>query len=35
MATNYARLINQFKFYYHKLLSASFYEIDEEDQRGD
>ena len=29
----YARLINQYKFKYHTLFSASFYEIKEEDQR--
>ena len=29
----YARLINQYKFKYHKLFSASFYKINEEDQR--
>ena len=29
----YARLINQFKFKYHTLFSASSYEINEEDQR--
>ena len=29
----YARLINQYKFKYHTLFSASFYEINEEDQR--
>ena len=34
-ATIYARIINQYKFYYHILFSASFYEINEEDQRGD
>ena len=28
-----ARLINQYKFKYHTLLSASFYKINEEDQR--
>ena len=35
MATIYARLINQYKFKYHILLSASFYKINEEDQRSD
>ena len=35
MATIYARLINQYKYKYHILLSASFYEINEEDQRSD
>ena len=35
MAANYARLINQFKFKYHILFSASFYKINEEDQRSD
>ena len=34
-ATIYVRIINQYKFYYHLLFSASFYEINEEDQRGD
>ena len=29
----YARLINQYKFKYHPLFSASFYKINEEDQR--
>ena len=29
----YARLINQYKFKYHTLISASFYKISEEDQR--
>ena len=29
----YARLINQYKFKYHTLFSASFYRINEEDQR--
>ena len=33
MAAIYARLINQYKFNYHILFSASFYEINEEDQR--
>ena len=31
----YARLINQYKFKYHTLFSASFYKINEEDQRND
>ena len=35
MATICARLINQYKFKYHILLSASFYKINEEDQRSD
>ena len=35
MATIYARLINQYKFKYHILFSASFYKIIEEDQRSD
>ena len=35
MATIYARLINQYKFKYHKSFSASFYKINEEDQRSD
>ena len=35
MATVYARLINQYKFKYHKLFSASIYKINEEDQRSD
>ena len=30
----YARLINQYKFKYHILFSASFYKINEEDQRS-
>ena len=30
----YARLINQYKFKYHTLFSASFYKINEEDQRN-
>ena len=30
----YARLINQYKFKYHTLFSASFYKIKEEDQRN-
>ena len=35
MATIYARLINQYKFIYHILFSASFYKINEEDERSD
>ena len=35
MATIYARLINQYKFKYHIVFSASFYKINEEDQRSD
>ena len=35
MATIYARLINQSKFKNHILFSASFYKINEEDQRSD
>ena len=35
MATIYARIINQYKFKYHKLFSASFCKINEEDQRSD
>ena len=31
----YARLINQYKIKYHTLFSASFYKINEEDQRSD
>ena len=31
----YARLINQYKFKYHVLFSASFYKINKEDQRSD
>ena len=34
-ATIYARLIYQSKFKYHILFSASFYKINEEDQRRD
>ena len=30
----YARLLNQYKFKYHTLFSASFHEINEEDQRN-
>ena len=35
MATIYSKLINQYKFKYHILYSASFYKIKEEDQRSD
>ena len=35
MATVYARLINQYKFKYHILFSASFYKNIEEDQRSE
>ena len=35
MANIYARLINQYNFKYHIVFSASFYEINEEDQRSD
>ena len=35
MATIYAILINQYIFKYQLLLSATFYGINEEDQRGD
>ena len=35
MATFYARLINQYKFKSHKLFTANFYKIIEEDQRSD
>ena len=35
MATVYARLINQYKFKYHILLSASFCKNNEEDQRSE
>ena len=35
MATIYARLINQYKSKYHILFSATFYKINEEDQRSD
>ena len=30
----YARLLNQYKFKYHTIFSASFYKINEEDQRN-
>ena len=35
MATIYATLINQYKFKYHMIFSASFYKINEEDQKSD
>ena len=35
MATIYASFINQYKFKYHILFSASFHKISEEDQRSD
>ena len=35
MATIYSKLINQYNFNYHILFSASFYEINEEDQGSD
>ena len=35
MATFYARLINQYKYKYHKLFSASFCKNNEEDQKSD
>ena len=35
MATFYTRLINQCKLKYHIFFSASFYRINEEDQRSD
>ena len=34
MATIYARLINQYKFKNHTVISASFYKITEEDQKS-
>ena len=34
MTTIYARLINQYKFKYHILFSASFYKINKEDRRN-
>ena len=34
LSVTYARLINQYKFKYHTLFSASFYKINEEDQRN-
>ena len=35
MATIYARILNQIKFKYQILFSASFYKINEDDQRSD
>ena len=35
MATIYVRLINEYKFKYHIIFSASFYKINEEDQGSD
>ena len=35
MATIYARLINQYKFKYHIVFSASFHKTNEEDQRSE
>ena len=35
MATIYARLLNQYEFNCHILFSASFFKINEEDQRSD
>ena len=35
MATTYARLINQYKFKYNIIFSASFFTINEEDQMND
>ena len=35
MATLYARVLNQYKFKYHILYSASFNKINDEDQRND
>ena len=35
VATFYASLLNQYKFKYHVSLSASFYKINEKDQRID
>ena len=34
LSVYYARLINQYKFKHHTLISARFYEINEEDQRN-
>ena len=34
MSVIYARLLNQYKFKYHTIFSASFYKINEEDQRN-
>ena len=35
MAATYARLLNHYIFKYHVLFSASFFKINEEDQRSD
>ena len=35
MTTTYTRLINQCKYNYHIIFTASFYKIIEEDQRSD
>ena len=35
LAITYARFINQYKFEYHILFSASFFKKNEEDQRSD
>ena len=35
LAITYGRLLNQYKFKYHTLISASFYKINEEAQRSD
>ena len=35
MTTNYGRLLNQYTFKYHTIFSASFYKLNEEDQRSD
>ena len=35
MTTIYARLLNQYKIKYHIIFPASFYKINEEDQRSD
>ena len=35
MATNYSKLIYQYKFKYHIIFSTSFYRIHEEDQKSD
>ena len=34
LSVDYARLLNQYKFNYHTLFSASFHKINEEDQRN-
>ena len=34
LSFTYARLVNQYKFKYHRLFSASFFKINEEDQRN-